>query len=119
MRGERNANEARRKGRTSPHWPSGIMDPCSQRHSGRNVGVHSAVKQLVFEDVQGGDLIEPSFQLSHQQSQALFNSLWQIGFRPTDGTGNSGHVEALRNHLEDMRRIVFDGATKATKGGAV
>lgn len=44
--------------------------------------------------------------ISRRNIQKLFNDLWLAGFRPTDGTGNSGHIGALNRHLEDMRVIV-------------
>ena len=45
--------------------------------------------------------------ISQETAQQIFNGLWQAGFRPKDGTGNSGHMSALAYHLEDMRRLVF------------
>jgi hypothetical protein len=52
---------------------------------------------------------EPTARMSRTVMQGLFNELWRLGFRPADGTGNSGHVEALKYHLEDMRKLVFSG----------
>lgn len=67
------------------------------------------VTSLTVETVERGQFIKPSFNLGCQEVQALFNQLWTAGFRPKDGTGNSGHVEALKYHLEDMRKLVFEG----------
>ncbi len=47
--------------------------------------------------------------LSEDDMQAMFDQLWTLGFRPQDGTGNGGHIEALKYHLEDMRKLVFKG----------
>jgi hypothetical protein len=52
-------------------------------------------------------IIYPTARMSRNAMQGLFNELWKAGFRPKDGTGNSGHVEALKYHLEDMRKLVF------------
>lgn len=52
-------------------------------------------------------VIEPTARMSRTAMQGLFNEMWRSGFRPKDGTGNSGHVEALKYHLEDMRKLVF------------
>jgi len=57
--------------------------------------------------------IEPTFTLPEEAAQKLFNQLWNEGFRPKDGTGNSGHIAAMQAHLEDMRLLVFK-----PKGGA-
>lgn len=46
-------------------------------------------------------------QLSKQELQQLFNRLYEIGFRPQDGSGNAGHIESIKYHLEDMRKLVF------------
>ena len=69
-------------------------------------------KPLVFEKYKEGLLADPTFKLHRVEAQQLFNLLWKEGYRPADGTGNAGHTQALSNHLEDMRRIVFKGETK-------
>jgi hypothetical protein len=69
-------------------------------------------KPLIFEECKEGLLKEPTFNLRRAEAQQLFNLLWREGYRPADGTGNTGHTQALSNHLEDMRRLVFKGETK-------
>jgi hypothetical protein len=54
-----------------------------------------------------GRSIEAFTTLGTEMAQDLFNDLWQMGFRPKDGTGNSSHIESLKYHLEDMRKLVF------------
>lgn len=39
--------------------------------------------------------------------QSLFDALWSAGFRPNKGEASSAHVEAMKYHLEDMRKLVF------------
>jgi len=63
-------------------------------------GVHGVVKSE-------GLSVEPFLTLQPETIQDFFNQLWQLGFRPKDGTGNSGHIDALKYHLEDMRKLVF------------
>lgn len=72
-------------------------------------GKYFQAKPLNFEHLPNalGQNIEPFISIDKIMAQALFNDLWQIGYRPSDGTGNSGHVEALKYHLEDLRRLVF------------
>ncbi len=65
------------------------------------------VTNLTIEEVTAGEYVKPSFTLPPESVQELFNQLWQQGYRPKDGTGNGGHVEALKYHLEDMRKLVF------------
>lgn len=49
----------------------------------------------------------PFMEISQDDMQAMFDQLWTLGFRPLDGTGNGGHIEAMKYHLEDMRKLVF------------
>lgn len=54
---------------------------------------------------------QPTFHLSMDSAQALLDGLWRAGFRPTSGqavaeNGNLA-IELLREHLADMRRLVF------------
>ncbi len=47
------------------------------------------------------------FTLHGDGAQSLFDALWSVGFRPHKGEASSAHVEALKYHLEDMRKLVF------------
>jgi hypothetical protein len=69
-------------------------------------------KPLLFIEHEEGLLVEPTFRLRRAEAQQLFDLLWKEGYRPADGTGNAGHTQALSNHLEDMRRLVFDARPK-------
>lgn len=64
-------------------------------------------KPLVFEEHTEGLPKKPTVKLRRAEAQQLFDLLWKEGYRPADGTGNAGHTQALGNHLEDMRRLVF------------
>ena len=52
---------------------------------------------------------DPTFRLSYQEAQVLMDDLWASGLRPTEGNGSAGALAATNNHLQDMRRLVFDG----------
>jgi hypothetical protein len=51
---------------------------------------------------------EPTFRLTYGQAQVLIDDLWQSGLRPTEGHGSAGALQATQNHLDDMRRLVFE-----------
>lgn len=73
-------------------------------------GVNELAKPLEFIDQRigmGVKSYEPTFRLTHSAAQHLFEQLWEMGCRPKDGTGNGGHIEAMKYHLEDMRKLVF------------
>ena len=40
-------------------------------------------------------------------AQSLFDALWEAGFRPHNGESSQAHVDALKYHLEDMRRLAL------------
>ena len=40
-------------------------------------------------------------------AQSLFDALWEAGYRPHNGESSQAHVDALKYHLEDMRRLAF------------
>jgi len=62
---------------------------------------------LTLEEYKEGVEVTQTVAFSKEELQEFFNELWKLGFRPNDGTGNSGHVEAIKYHLEDMRKIAF------------
>ncbi len=78
-------------------------------------GKRAVVTNMTIEEVDRHSFIQPSFTLEREEVQALFDQLWQQGYRPKDGTGNSGHVAAIQYHLEDMRKLVF--VNTQSKGG--
>lgn len=55
---------------------------------------------------------DPTFRLARSEAQTLLQTLWDCGYRPSDGEGTGGHVNALKYHLEDMRRLVFNREEK-------
>lgn len=66
-------------------------------------------RPLVFDQpVSQGISIEHTFSLSIESAQLLMDDLWQAGIRPAEGHGSAGQLAAMKYHLEDMRRLVFD-----------
>jgi hypothetical protein len=60
------------------------------------------------EVAEAGSDSAPAFYLSPEDAQLLMNSLWDCGLRPLQAAGSTGQLDAVKYHLEDMRRIVFD-----------
>ncbi len=60
------------------------------------------------EDKQNFKRIEPTFSLRIDECQQLIDELWRVGLRPSEGTGSSGAMRAVENHLADMRKLSFD-----------
>lgn len=68
--------------------------------------------ELVFEpDEGGGKVVEPTLSIRDYPGnnflQELSNALIEAGFRDKV-MDNSGEIKRLENHLDDMRRIVFE-----------
>ncbi len=77
---------------------------------------HAAVENMVFKEVPPGQIISPAFELDITACQELMNSLWNVGIRPTESVPSRGeinelnrHLEAVQYHLEDMRKLAFNG----------
>jgi hypothetical protein len=69
--------------------------------------VPAAAKNIVMETVERGGYLEPTCRLSDDSAQKLLEELWACGFRPSDGTGNTGELAATRAHLADMRGVAL------------
>lgn len=52
-------------------------------------------------------LAEPTLTLCTEQAQALFDAMYEQGYRPTRRERDIGALPATEHHLEDMRRIAF------------
>jgi len=63
--------------------------------------------KIVYSPVEEGRIMEPTFSLELDQTQALMDELWREGFRPSAGDGSPGELGAMNRHLEDMRELVF------------
>ena len=68
----------------------------------------SVATNITFEHVGPCERAQTNgIDVSADTLQDLFNQLWNFGFRPKDGTGNSGHFGSLENHIKDLRKITF------------
>lgn len=53
---------------------------------------------------------EPTILLGESDARLFMDALWEVGVRPSNGTGSAGQLAATERHLEDMRTLVFKGA---------
>jgi hypothetical protein len=74
-----------------------------------NDGKKAIVKSIEFEEIIDGAVYpdSPPLHLNQESAQLLMNDLWFLGVKPSDGTGSTGQLEAVKYHLEDMRSLVF------------
>jgi hypothetical protein len=57
--------------------------------------------------VPGGGMWPKFLSLDSEDAQQLMNALWDAGLRPANGESSKAHVDALKAHLEDMRKIAL------------
>lgn len=76
-------------------------------------GQSSVAEPLVFHVVDETlvGVIPPSITLSIEDAIQLMTELWNAGVRPA-GVGTVGEIAALKHHLEDMRKLVFQEKPK-------
>jgi hypothetical protein len=67
---------------------------------------------IEMEQRKQGEIITPAFTLDPQASQRLMDDLWRCGYRPSEGEGSAGQLASVKYHLEDMRKLVFKGASE-------
>lgn len=61
-----------------------------------------------FRVIDNGMLLpDPVLKMHREELQLLMDELWRIGIRPTE-EGTAGQLGAVKYHLEDMRRLLFD-----------
>ena len=48
---------------------------------------------------------QPAIRLTYAQAHALLEDLWRAGIRPSQ-IGTAGHVQAMQNHIDDLRMVV-------------
>lgn len=70
-------------------------------------GGFAVAMPVVMETVELGALTQPMVSLPFDAAQRLMDELWSSGCRPSQAIGSAGQVEAIKYHLEDMRKLVF------------
>ena len=66
-------------------------------------------RTVTLEAVGEGEYVGPTLLLQMHAAQRLMDDLWDCGLRPTASMGSAEQQAATEKHLEDMRRLVFDG----------
>jgi hypothetical protein len=80
---------------------------------GQPVGIERA--KLVWEDSDPKNMPEPTIVCrdmkdergAPSQIQHLFNSLWQLGFRPPKHDPSGEVIQAKNENLDDLRTLLF------------
>ena len=70
------------------------------------------MQEPTFTDHPEYEVTRPAMTLTNTEAQQLMDSLWDVGLRPSEGSGSAGAMLAVQEHLKDMRRLVFDNQVK-------
>lgn len=70
------------------------------------------VKDIIYEDVEQFTSSPPkAITIEDSAAKQLMDDMWLAGIRPSKELYGNPDKEDIKNHLEDMRRIVFNGIT--------
>lgn len=67
------------------------------------------VHDLCFREIDPptGQVTEPALVLTMENAQQLMNDLWASGIRPSESLSPGGALQAMREHMKDLQRLVF------------
>lgn len=63
---------------------------------------------IVMERKDPNTTSSSPMKLKKEAAQVLMDDLWHCGIRPSNGEGSVGQIGALKEHLSDLRTILFD-----------
>jgi hypothetical protein len=63
------------------------------------------------KDTYGCEKPGHTMSLTTEDAQRLMDELYRVGVRPTEGAGSTGQLAAVKEHLADMRKLVFEKPT--------
>jgi hypothetical protein len=68
------------------------------------------VGKIEFVETDPANISEPTLQIGHSGNdlQHLFNALWEFGFRPPERARKDDILSAKDDHLDDLRKILFN-----------
>jgi hypothetical protein len=50
---------------------------------------------------------ESLIEVDKNVCQDLVNDLWRLGFRPHEDIGSYGQLEAMKEHIKDLRDVIY------------
>lgn len=94
----------------SHQWQSNAYEVMARvkNDDGKYAFIRGEFTQVPYDDSVVVMSTPHLMHLRDDEAQNLMDALWNVGIRPAQGSGTGAHVEAMKYHLEDMRRLVFD-----------
>ena len=65
----------------------------------------TSIHSPVYEEREMFADSKPLVTIDRGAAQKLFQSLWNMGYRPASQDGNVGMLQATQEHLTDMKKI--------------
>lgn len=62
---------------------------------------------ITFEELPPGQISDPIISLYSDEAQDLMDRLYAVGIRPSAAAGSAGQLDAVKYHLEDMRKLAL------------
>lgn len=78
-----------------------------ERDGKRRMVVAQPTVMMERKEEDAGFESKPWAVFGRDSMQRLMDELWNVGLRPTEGTGSAGSLAATERHLTDMRALVF------------
>ena len=69
---------------------------------------------ITTQTIEEGTSCPPEYGLLLDRTaiQDLLDQIIRAGFLPSDGVGSPAQVEAMKEHIKDLRRMAFDNQRK-------
>ena len=78
-----------------------------------NNGERALATNVTFTILQPGIILPPApITFSQAEAQNLADQLYEAGIRPSAAAGSAGQLDAVKYHLEDLRKLVFKVAQR-------
>lgn len=85
------------------HGPGLSLFGLGLDHTGQSVSI---AKELTLEPRAEYESANRFAQLSMAAAKELMDDLWRAGVRPTDAVSGDATMQATKDHLADMRKLV-------------
>lgn len=64
------------------------------------------LKNMELEKVKEGEVVPPSFVMDELSTQALFDDLYNEGYRPSEERNETSAYKEAKDHIADLKNVV-------------
>lgn len=66
-------------------------------------GERWGARNMEMVQIKPGQFSDPTFRLNEPEAQELMDCLWRAGLRPKDASSGSEVIQAMKDHIADLR----------------